>query len=44
MGKLDLAFAYGQRGNLANNFVKENFFYMMASVTGGERWFVRGRK
>ncbi len=44
MGKLDLAFAYGQRGNLSNNFVKENFFHIMASVTGGERWFVRGRK
>ncbi|MBN2088531.1 hypothetical protein JW964_02915 [candidate division KSB1 bacterium] len=44
MGKFDLALAYGQRGNITNNFVKENFYYLMVSVTGGERWFIRGRK
>ncbi len=44
MGKMDIAFAYGKRGDIANNYVKENFYYIMASVTGGERWFLGGRK
>jgi len=44
-GRVDLALRYGTRGNLSDNFVKENIFQIFISVTGGEQWFVRrGRK
>jgi hypothetical protein len=40
-GRLDLAFAIGQRGTLSNNPFKENIARFTASVTVGERWFLR---
>ena len=41
-GRLDVAFRYGQRGDLASNPVKEDIFQIFISVTGGEKWFFRG--
>lgn len=42
-GRLDVAFRYGQRGDLASNPVKEDIFQIFISITGGEKWFFRGK-
>lgn len=41
IGRIDIAFRYGQRGDLSQNTVKENIFQFFISVTGGEKWFYR---
>ena len=38
-GSIDLAFEYGQRGNLPDNSFKEQIFRLY--VTGNEAWFQR---
>jgi hypothetical protein len=43
-GRFDLGVALGKRGDLAKNPAEENFFNVMVSVTGGERWFIRGSR
>ena len=40
-GRVDLSFAFGQRGNLSSNPFKENVGKFGISVTVGERWFLR---
>jgi len=41
-GRFDVGMALGKRGDLAQNPVEENFFNLMVSVTGGDRWFIKG--
>ncbi|MCI0513738.1 outer membrane protein transport protein [candidate division KSB1 bacterium] len=43
LGRMDLGIAWGKRGSLSKNPVEENFFSLMISVTGGEKWFIRSR-
>lgn len=43
-GRVDFGFALGKRGNLSSNPVEETFFNLMISVTGGERWFIKGSR
>lgn len=38
---IDLSFAIGKRGNLADNGLSETMFRVGASITGGEKWFTR---
>jgi len=44
LGRIDIAFKYGFRGDLSKNPVKESIFQMFISITGGEKWFVRGEQ
>ncbi len=44
LGRLDVAFKYSIRGDIATNPVKENVFQLFISATGGERWFYRGEQ
>jgi hypothetical protein len=41
VAQLDLAFGLGRRGSLETNGLSENLFRISASITGGERWFLR---
>jgi len=41
-GRWDVALIIGKRGSLPRNVFTENIFRLVISVTGGERWFVRG--
>jgi len=41
MSHLDLSFGMGKRGNLHTNNISETVFRIGASITGGEKWFVR---
>ena len=44
IGRIDVAFRYGQRGNLTDNPVKENIFQFYITISGGEKWFVRRKQ
>jgi len=44
MGRIDFACQFGKRGNIGDNLVEEKFFNLMITATGGERWFIHGRK
>jgi hypothetical protein len=41
-GRIDVAFRYGKRGDLSSNPVAEDIFQIHISITGGEKWFLRG--
>ncbi len=41
-GRIDVALRYGQRGDLSSNPVTEDIFQIYISITGGEKWFLRG--
>ena len=42
LGRVDVAYEIGRRGS-SNNPVEENIQRLHISVTGGEKWFVRGQ-
>ena len=39
--RLDIALGYGIRGSVDMHQLRDNLFRVSASITGGERWFVR---
>ncbi len=41
---LDVAFEFGQRGNIATNNVRDRVYRLTFSVTGGEKWFLNRQK
>jgi hypothetical protein len=41
---MDFAFEYGQRGDLAENFLKESFFRLHISISANELWFQREKR
>ncbi|MCK5738458.1 hypothetical protein KAH55_04720 [bacterium] len=43
-GRVDIGCAIGKRGELSSNPVEENFFNLMVSISGAERWFYRPKK
>lgn len=43
MYQLNLAFAYGQRGNTDNGLIKENYLKFNVGVTINSRWFIKRR-
>lgn len=44
MGRIDFGLALGKRGELTQNPVEEKFINFMVSITGGEKWFIRGKR
>lgn len=42
--RIDMAFEYGKRGDQKNNPAEESIFGFSISVSGAERWFVRGKR
>ncbi len=42
-GRFDVALRYGQRGDLSSNPVSEDIFQIFVSISGGEKWFIRGK-
>lgn len=42
VGRIDMAFEFGKRGNLDSNTAAESIYRLSFSINGAERWFARG--